>query len=196
MAGCDEAGRGCLAGPVVAGAVILPEGFELAGMRDSKKLSGARREYLGMQIKKRALAWSVGFVWQRQIEKINILQATLYAMARAAARLEPLPDTLMIDGNCIIGRDVMRRIWPASVPEQVAVIHGDESIPAISAASILAKMTRDHLMVRLDERWPNYGFARHKGYGTAAHYAALEKYGPCPLHRMTFRGVCQGAPRW
>ncbi len=195
-AGVDEAGRGCLAGPVVAAAVILPEGCRIAGLDDSKALSERQREALAPVIRRTALAWGLGMVWPRRIETVNILQATFEAMSRAVACLgrgRPLPAALLIDGNKTIPQAVLRAalrgLSDAALPRQTAIVGGDATEAAISAASILAKTQRDRLMLALDRRWPDYGFARHKGYGTAAHYAALHAHGPCPLHRLTFRGV-------
>lgn len=195
-AGVDEAGRGCLAGPVVAAAVILPEGCRIPGLDDSKALSERQREALAPVIRRTAQAWGLGMVWPRRIEAVNILQATFEAMSRAVACLgrgHALPMLLLIDGNKTIPAPVLsaalRGLPDAVPPRQTAIVGGDASQAAISAASILAKTWRDKLMTVLDRRWPDYGFARHKGYGTAAHYAALRAHGPCALHRLTFRGV-------
>lgn len=199
-AGIDEAGRGCLAGPVVAAAVILPEQYDLPGLTDSKALSAAQREALAPRIRQCALAWGLGMVWPRRIDAINILQATFEAMSRAVATLGghnghgSRPQgalQLLVDGNKTIPPQVLQRLLPSCqpLPAQHAVVGGDRRVPAISAASILAKTCRDHLMDVLDRRWPGYDLARHKGYGTAAHYAALHRLGPCPQHRLTFRGV-------
>ncbi len=204
-AGIDEAGRGCLAGPVVAAAVILPEHYDLPGLADSKTLSARQREQLAPRIRRHALAWGLGMVWPRRIDAINILQATFEAMSRAVATLGPhcgqgrqAPEALhlLVDGNKTIPPQVLRHALAGrrQLPAQRAVVDGDRLIPAISAASILAKTCRDQLMTVLDRRWPGYDLARHKGYGTAAHYAALRRLGPCPLHRLTFRGVCADTP--
>lgn len=183
FAGVDEAGRGCLAGPVVAAAVVLPPSCDLAavlpGLNDSKQLSAAKRAALEPAIKVTASAWSLGVSWPREIEAVNILQATLKAMARAVARLKVRPEFLLIDGMQTIEFDC----------PQAAIKDGDALAPAISAASILAKTFRDRLLGSLDKRYPGYGLARHKGYGTKEHLAALQKLGPCPQHRRTFRGV-------
>jgi ribonuclease HII len=178
-AGIDEAGRGCLAGPVVAGAVVLPPDVDLPGLTDSKKLSPRRRAVLAQAIKAQAVSWALGFSWPGEIDRVNILQATLKAMARALDALLVRPDLVLVDGN---------RTFPASVPVR-AVIGGDALLPCISAASILAKTFRDDLLLCMDERYPGYGLAVHKGYGTREHLAALRALGPCPAHRTSFRGV-------
>jgi ribonuclease HII len=192
--GIDEAGRGCLAGPVVAAAVILPAGCALAGLDDSKALSRDARQDLAPRIRECALAWGLGLSWPREIERVNILQATFAAMARAVAALRPAPAALaalLVDGPHPIPGHVLRRILRPALHglAQQPVVDGDALIPAISAASILAKTFRDALMERLDRRYPGFGLALHKGYGTAEHRAALLALGPCRLHRMTFRGV-------
>lgn len=183
-AGVDEAGRGCLAGPVVSAACILPQGFDLPGLTDSKALTAQRREALARAIRSQALAWSLGLAWPREIDRVNILQASLRSMERAVARLRLAPALLLIDGNQAI---------QASLPQRT-VIGGDALVPAISAASILAKTFRDHLLTILDRLHPGYELAVHKGYGTAVHLAALKALGPSPIHRMTFRGVRPDAP--
>lgn len=189
-AGLDEAGRGCLAGPVVAAAVILPQYHNLPGLADSKLLSPARREDMERRIKACAEAFAVHAVWPARIKRVNILNASLEAMAHAAARLAPLPDLLLVDGNKPIGESILMRIWPTRpLPRQKTIVHGDALVPAISAASILAKTYRDRLMTKLARRWPGYGFEKHKGYGTRAHLLALAALGSCPLHRQGFRGV-------
>ena len=178
-AGVDEAGRGPLAGPVVAAAVVLDPLFPIDGLRDSKKLSAAHRERLAVLIRERAYAWSVGRADAGDIDRINILQATLLAMARAVAGLPTPPRHVLVDGlHC-------PRL-PCSVE---AVVGGDRRIASISAASILAKVTRDAEMVQLDRRYPQYGFRRHKGYPTVEHREALRQHGPCPIHRRTFAPV-------
>jgi ribonuclease HII len=191
IAGVDEAGRGCLAGPVVAGAVILPAGYDLPGLTDSKKLTPARRDVLAAAIKTQATAWAVAMVWPGEIDRINILQATFAAMAKALAHLRHTPSAARIDGNKVIPQARLGLL--AGRLEQEAVIGGDLTVPAISAASILAKTARDRLLDVYDRRYPGYGFAGHKGYGVAAHLAALRRLGPCPIHRLTFRGVLPDA---
>lgn len=179
FAGLDEAGRGCLAGPVVAAAVILPEPFDLPGLGDSKQLSEARRLELEPLIKARCTAWGLGLAWPREIDRTDILRASLASMARAVAVLKTAPVFLAVDGNQTI---------PSHIPQQT-VVGGDAKVPAISAASILAKTFRDRLMAALDRRYPGYGFAGHKGYGTKVHLAALAELGPSRMHRMTFKRV-------
>ena len=191
--GIDEAGRGCLAGPVVAGAVVLPQDFHLPGLGDSKKIPLARRGELAIVIRSYALAWGIGLVWPWEIDRINILQATFRAMIKAARRCAgacPSPLDLCIDGAHIIPAQLFPLLsWQGLLPRQQAIIRGDALVPAISAASILAKNFRDRLMRSLARRYPGYGFERHKGYGTAEHLQALAAYGPCRMHRMSFRKV-------
>lgn len=176
ICGIDEAGRGPLAGPVAAGAVILHPDCEILYLNDSKKLSEKRREELFAEIKDKAVAWSVGIVDAGEIDRINILQATYEAMRKAIAGLSVEPDLLLNDAVVIPGVET----------EQVKIIKGDAKSVSIAAASILAKVTRDHMMEEYDKLYPDYGFAKHKGYGTAAHMAAIEKHGLCPIHRRTF----------
>lgn len=176
ICGIDEAGRGPFAGPVVAGAVILPADCEILYLNDSKKLSEKRREELFAEIKEKAVAWSVGMADAGEIDQINILQATYKAMQKAVAGLKVAPDLLLNDAVII----------PDITIQQIKIIKGDAKSVSIAAASILAKVSRDHLMAEYDALYPEYGFARHKGYGTAEHIAALRKYGPCPIHRKTF----------
>ncbi len=179
IAGVDEAGRGPLAGPVVAAAVILHPCRAIAGLRDSKQLTPAGRERLAGIIRERAVAWSLGRVEADDIDRMNILQATLLAMARAVAGLPTLPSQVLVDGtHC-----------PRVACRVQAVVGGDRLHACISAASILAKVTRDTEMVALDARYPQYGFARHKGYPTAEHRRALRQHGRCPLHRRSFAPV-------
>lgn len=178
-AGVDEAGRGCLAGPVVSAACILPEAFDLPGLTDSKALTPQKREALAAGIRAQALAWSLGLAWPGEIDRVNILQASLRSMERAVARLRRAPALLLIDGNQNIRTALPQR----------TVVGGDALVPAISAASILAKTFRDHLLGILDRLHPGYGLAVHKGYGTAMHLEALQRLGPSPVHRLSFRGV-------
>ena len=177
--GVDEAGRGPLAGPVVAAAVILPPNTPLSGLNDSKKLSPRQRERLAAEIRATALAWAVAEASAAEIDAWNILRSTLRAMARAVAALPLTPDEVLVDGNQAPALEVPVR----------TIIGGDALEPAIMAASILAKTHRDARLVALEARHPGYGFARHKGYGTAAHLAALARLGPCPEHRRSFAPV-------
>ena len=186
-AGIDEAGRGCLAGPVVAAAVVLPRVYDLPGLTDSKKLTPGRRDVLAAAIKAQAETWAIGVVWPAEIDRSNILAATLRAMAKALRRLTPTPPLAVIDGNACIPAHLLARLSPP--PAQKAVVDGDLLVPAISAASILAKTLRDRLMTKLDARFPGYGLARHTGYGTAQHLEALRRLGPCRIHRLTFARV-------
>jgi ribonuclease HII len=179
ICGVDEAGRGPLAGPVVAAAVILDPRRPIDGLRDSKQLAPARRDELAVTIQRRALAWAVALATVEEIDRINILQASLLAMRRAVELLEPAPEFALIDGN---------QLPPLAIPAQ-ALIGGDASVPAIAAASILAKSHRDALMRTLDATYPQYGFARHFGYATPEHLAALRRCGPCALHRRSFAPV-------
>lgn len=191
LVGVDEAGRGCLAGPVVAAAVYFPPDCDahalFPGLNDSKKLSAEKRETLYPLIRAHTV-WSLGLSWPREIDEANILNATFRAMARAVStlRLAPLP-RLFIDGNHPIRAAAWRHVTSLPQPAQFPVIKGDGLIPAISAASVLAKVYRDLLMARLDRRYPRYGFAVHKGYGTKAHCEALAASGMCPLHRRSFK---------
>ena len=183
-AGVDEAGRGPLAGPVVAAAVILDDARPIAGLADSKALAPARREALAVEIRARSLAWGLGWAEAGEIDRLNILQATLLAMRRALAALATAPAHIVVDGNRCPSLD---GLGLASTLE--AVVGGDATVPSISAASILAKCARDAHMVELDARYPGYGFAGHKGYPTAAHVAALRRLGPSPVHRRSFAPV-------
>ena len=176
LCGVDEAGRGPLAGPVFAGAVILPEGYLPTGLDDSKKLSEKKRKVLFDQITKNAVCWGFGTASPEEIDAINILEASLLAMRRAVASLSQKPDLLLIDGN--IARGFRERA--------IAVVKGDARVPAIAAASIIAKVLRDRECLAMAEQYPRYGFEKHKGYPTKAHYEAIEQYGICPLHRKTF----------
>ena len=176
VCGVDEAGRGPLAGPVCAAAVILPQGLEIVGLDDSKKLTPQKREALYPVITEQAISYGIAFASVEEIEALNILNATMLAMSRAITQLTPRPELALIDGNC--DRDI-------PVPSRT-VVHGDALCASIAAASVLAKVTRDRLMAELDKEYPQYGFAAHKGYGTKAHYAMIDKYGPCAIHRPSF----------
>jgi ribonuclease HII len=179
VAGIDEAGRGPLAGPVVAAAVILPETFELPGLTDSKKLSEKKRETLYPLIRRQARAIGVGIVSSSEIDELNILQATLRAMSLAVSRLRHPADYLLIDGITPL---------PLSIPQKT-LKKGDSRSLSIAAASVVAKVIRDRMMTGYDRHFPGYGFARHKGYGSAEHLKAIASMGPTPLHRLTFGGV-------
>ena len=184
VAGIDEAGRGPLAGPVVAAAVILSANQDTSEIRDSKQLTAATRERLATKIREEALAWSVAWADRAEIDALNILQATMLAMRRAILRLNVFPDAVQIDGNRVPDLQFGdRRI------EGQAIVGGDTKIPAIAAASILAKTSRDEFMQRIDALYPNYGFASHKGYGTQMHRDRLKMYGPCDQHRQSFAPV-------
>lgn len=176
ICGVDEAGRGPLAGPVCAAAVILPEHCDIPGLDDSKKLSDKRRRELFPIIQEKALAWGVAFASESEIDEINILQATFLAMKRAVFQLSVKPELLLIDGN---------RETDFGLPVQT-VVHGDSLSANIAAASVLAKVIRDDRMLELGKNYPEYGFDIHKGYGTRAHYEALQKFGPSPVHRRSF----------
>ncbi len=177
ICGVDEAGRGPLAGPVAAGAVVLPEGIRILHLNDSKKVSAKRRELLFREIAEKAVSFHVGIVPAERVDEINILQATYEAMRLAVDGLSVKPGLFLNDAVVI----------PGIEPEkQVKIIHGDAKSISIAAASIMAKVTRDRMMEEYDRLWPEYGFAKHKGYGTAEHIAAIRKYGPCPIHRRTF----------
>lgn len=176
ICGVDEAGRGPLAGPVCAAAVILPRGLEIPGLNDSKKLSDKRRRELFPEIQKQALAFGIGFASEKEIDAINILQATFLAMERALAQLPVKPELVLIDGN---------REKDFGIPVKT-VVKGDSLSANIAAASILAKVSRDDVMLEMAREYPQYGFEIHKGYGTKAHYDALRQFGPSPIHRQTF----------
>ena len=176
ICGVDEAGRGPLAGPVCAAAVILPRNLEIPGLDDSKKLSDKRRRELFPIIKEKAVAYGIAFANHTEIDEINILQATYLAMERAINQLQVNPQLALIDGN---------RAKDFGIPVET-VVHGDSRSASIAAASILAKVTRDDYMLQMNEQYPGYGFDIHKGYGTKAHYAALTEKGPSEIHRMTF----------
>jgi ribonuclease HII len=179
LCGVDEAGRGPLAGPVVAAAVMLDPARPIDGLRDSKKLSAGARERLADAIRERAAAWCVAEASVAEIDKLNILHATMLAMQRAVAGLERAPDDVWVDGNRC----------PDWTWRSQAVVKGDDKVAAIAAASILAKTARDQFMCRLDGEFPAYGFAQHMGYGTAAHLVALKAHGACPQHRRSFAPV-------
>ena len=176
ICGIDEAGRGPLAGPVVAAAAVLPKDCQIFYLNDSKKLSEKKRDLLFDEIKEKAVAYGIGIVSPQEIDEINILQATYEAMRQAISQLNVIPEILLNDAVTIPGVDIM----------QVPIVKGDAKSVSIAAASILAKVTRDRMMMEYDQIYPEYGFAKHKGYGTAAHIAALKEYGPCPIHRRTF----------
>jgi ribonuclease HII len=179
IAGVDEAGRGPLAGPVVAAAVILDPARPIVGLADSKKLSAARRERLAVAIRAKSLAWALGRAEVAEIDRLNILQASLLAMQRAVAALNVVPAKVLVDGN---------RCPPLACPCE-AIVKGDATVPVIGAASILAKVARDAELRRLHDHYPHYNFAQHKGYPTAAHLEALRRHGPCPEHRRSFAPV-------
>ncbi|HUX46285.1 MAG TPA: ribonuclease HII [Terracidiphilus sp.] len=186
IAGLDEVGRGPLFGPVVAGAVILPRGCELRGLDDSKKLTERKRKELAVEIRANAVAWALAAVDAETIDRINIRQASLLAMRLAVEQLALTPDFLLLDG-----RDTIR--WDG--PQQ-AVIQGDATSFSIAAASVLAKVHRDQMLVELDRKFPGYGLASHKGYGCPQHLAALARLGPTPLHRRSFQPVAQAQLRF
>ena len=176
ICGIDEAGRGPLAGPVVAGAVVLKKDAQILYLNDSKKLSEKRREELYLEIQEKAVSWAVGIAGPERIDEINILQATYEATREAVSKLSVPPDILLNDAVTIPGLDI----------PQVSIIKGDAKSLSIAAASVMAKVTRDHMMAQYGELYPQYGFAKHKGYGTAVHIAALKEFGPCPIHRRSF----------
>lgn len=179
VAGIDEAGRGPLAGPVVASAVILPKDITLPGVRDSKKMSARAREKAFSLIEDKAIGFSLTVVSSQEIDKVNILQATRKAMKEAALTLDPQPDCLLIDG-----------IYPVDLPiHQECIVKGDDLSLSISAASVLAKVYRDRIMCQYHSLYPHYGFSSNKGYGTPGHIEAITKFGPCHIHRLTFKGV-------
>ncbi len=176
ICGIDEAGRGPFAGPVVAGAVVLPEGLKIEGLNDSKKVSAKKREELYEEIKEKAVSFGIGMSSPARIDEINILQATYEAMQHAVEDLDVVPDLLLNDAVTI----------PQIPIRQVGIVKGDAKSLSIAAASIMAKVTRDHIMVEYAELYPEYGFEKNKGYGSEEHRAALKQYGPCPIHRHTF----------
>ena len=176
VCGVDEAGRGPLAGPVCAAAVILPKGLIIPGLDDSKKISEKKRDELFEIIKEKALAYGIAFASVEEIEEHNILAATFIAMNRAISQLNPKPDIALIDGNRTKGIEIESR----------SVVKGDSKCADIAAASILAKVTRDRYMIEMAEKFPQYYFEKHKGYGTKLHYEAIREYGPCEIHRLSF----------
>ena len=176
VCGVDEAGRGPLAGPVCAAAVILPPDIQIEGLNDSKKLTDKKRRALYDVITEQAVSYGIAFADEQEIDEINILQATFLAMRRAFEKLTVTPDIALIDGNRALGLSC----------RECTVVHGDALSASIAAASILAKVTRDRLMEEYDAQYPQYGFAVHKGYGTQRHYAALREFGACPIHRQSF----------
>lgn len=180
ICGVDEAGRGPLAGPVVAAAVVLADDFDTAGIHDSKMLSPARREIQRNRIIQSSSLWGIGIVDHAVVDRINVLQASLLAMKKAIGNLPVAPDIILVDGRFEI---------PDLEIRQKAIVNGDESEVAISAASILAKTSRDEIMMGLDREYPGYGFEKHKGYPTRDHIANLNRRGPCPVHRKSFRPV-------
>ena len=179
IAGIDEAGRGPLAGPVVSAAVLLPTSFPVSGITDSKKLTPKKRAYLYEKIYDHAVSIGIGIVDPVEIDRINILKASLLSMAMSAENLIPQPDCLLIDGKFQILSDL----------PQEAITRGDEQSISIAAASIIAKVTRDRIMERYHQEYPQFGFSRHKGYPTKAHKEAIKKFGCCPIHRRSFKGV-------
>ncbi len=182
IAGVDEVGRGALAGPVVAAAVILPEGFDHEDLADSKTLSPEKRQELYEVIVREAVSWAVGEVSAEEVDRLGILQASLLAMSKAVAALSVVPELVLVDGRFTLPN------WPGP---QKAVVDGDALCLSVAAASVVAKVTRDRIMEELNPKYPGYGFAKHKGYGTREHLEALRLYGPSPLHRKTFRPVSE-----
>ena len=216
VAGLDEVGRGPWAGPVVAGAVILPKGLTHPDIRDSKMVPAAKREELAQWIKQEAISWAIGVIGSEEIDRINILRASLMAMSVAFGRLEPRPDLLLIDGShtiplpflieqqndeaieSIARQNPRPRIFAPSqtgLPRQTAIVKGDAVCLSIAAASILAKVARDQIMSEMGERYPDYGFAKHKGYGSEGHADALDRLGPSPIHRRSFSPVWRAFQR-
>jgi len=184
IAGVDEVGRGPLAGPVVSAMVILDPKKPIKGLADSKVLTAMQREALSLEIKSKAICWSIGSASVKEIDQLNILQATLLSMQRAIASAAIQPEEVWVDGN---------RCPVLGIPAK-AIIGGDATVPAISAASIIAKVTRDQQMIELDVQYPGYGFAKHKGYGTAMHLEALKRLGPSLIHRMSFAPLRMAMP--
>jgi ribonuclease HII len=191
IAGIDEVGRGPLAGPVVAAAVIFPRGYVHADIRDSKLMTAKQRERVAQVIQQSALAWAIGVADVHEIDRLNILQASLLAMVKALAALKAKVDCVLIDGNQTIPLGLFRtgRFAEGRVLYQRTIIKGDQRCVSIAAASIVAKVARDRIMAKLDLKYPEYGFADHKGYSCAAHFEALRRLGPSPAHRKSFRPV-------
>jgi ribonuclease HII len=209
VAGLDEVGRGPWAGPVVAAAVIMPRGLTHPDIRDSKMIPAPKRDDLARWVKQEAVAWAIGIVAHEEIDRINILKASLMAMSIAFGRLNPRPDLLLIDGSHTIPMPFLLeqqseddgvlhrqsrqpRIFapfPSGLPRQTAIVKGDAVCHSIAAASIIAKVARDQIMTEMDQRYPSYGFAQHKGYGSEAHAEALKRLGPSPIHRRSYRPV-------
>ncbi|HEY3303538.1 MAG TPA: ribonuclease HII [Candidatus Binatia bacterium] len=220
VAGLDEVGRGPWAGPVVAAAVIFPRGVIHPDIRDSKLLTAKKRQELARWIKQEAVAWALGIVGPEEIDRINILRASLLAMSVAVARLRPMPELLLIDGRDKIPLEFFKaegerreaegngeqdrddfvlplasRLMPLAFPRQKAVVKGDLVCHSIAAASIVAKVARDQIMAELDDLYPEYGFRQHKGYGSQAHAEAIKRLGPCPIHRRSFSPVWKAFER-
>ncbi len=177
ICGIDEAGRGPLAGPVVVASVIMPEDSMIEGVNDSKKVSEKKREKLFEQIKEEAISYGIGIIWQEEIDEINILEATKKALTKSLEEMKTKPELILVDA--------LTKINTLGIPYR-SVIKGDAKVYSISAASIIAKVTRDRIMREMDEIYPQYGFSKHKGYGTAKHMEAIREFGLCPIHRKTF----------
>jgi ribonuclease HII len=180
VAGVDEVGRGCLAGPVVAAAVVLNQGLDLAGLRDSKMLSASARECWAKRLRRQAQSWAVGRADAAEVDRINVLEATRLAMQRAVLALPERPDFVLVDAVELPSLDLPQGI----------LVRGDERVMSIAAASVIAKVHRDRIMCRMHPKYPHYGFLRNKGYGTLEHRLAVRRWGPCALHRRSFFGVC------
>lgn len=197
IAGIDEVGRGPLAGPVVAAAVVLPRGYSHPEIRDSKLLSAKQREKLAPLIQQSAACWGVGFVEAEEIDRLNIHQASLLAMVKALAALTSEADCALIDGNQTIPTALFRigKFFTGRSVYQRTIIRGDRSCLSIAAASIVAKVARDQMMVELHEQYPEYGFINHMGYSCAEHFKALRRFGPSPIHRQSFKPVRQASPQ-
>jgi ribonuclease HII len=191
VAGVDEVGRGPLAGPVVAAAVILPRGFTHSDIKDSKMLSATQREMLAPMIQQAAVSWALGIIDVEAIDRLNILRASLTAMAQALRGLSSKADMAFIDGNQQVPAEILAAFESAGTQSlcQRTIVKGDQLCLSIAAASIVAKVARDRIMIDFDRQYPEYGFAGHKGYGTPAHLAALQRYGPTPIHRRSFKPV-------